>query len=59
MRATPHVHSVEVDPHVFLLHRTDPKQILRELSNAEGVDWAKCRFFFADERCVPLDHKDR
>lgn len=59
MGATPHVYSGEVDSHVFLPHRTDLKQILRELSSAEGVDWAKCRIFFADERCVALDHKDR
>ncbi|CAN0124168.1 unnamed protein product [Ascophyllum nodosum] len=32
-------------------------KILAGLAQAD-LDWAKCKIFFADERCVPLDHKD-
>ncbi|CAM9290532.1 unnamed protein product [Sphacelaria rigidula] len=33
-------------------------KILASLAGAEGVDWSKCKIWFADERCVPLDHGD-
>lgn len=33
-------------------------QILADLAHAD-IDWTKCKIYFADERCVPLDHKDR
>ncbi|CBN76952.1 conserved unknown protein [Ectocarpus siliculosus] len=33
-------------------------KILSGLAQAEGIDWSKTRIFFADERCVPLDHSD-
>lgn len=36
-----------------------PAQILSGLAAAEGIDWTKWKVFFADERCVPLDHSDR
>lgn len=34
-------------------------QILASLTGAEDFDWSKCKIWFADERCVPLDHSDR
>lgn len=34
-------------------------QILSGLAKAEGIDWNKTKIYFADERCVPLDHSDR
>lgn len=33
-------------------------KILTGLATAEGLDWRKCKVWFADERCVPLDHSD-
>lgn len=34
-------------------------QILAGLAQAEGIDWSSTKIYFADERCVPLDHSDR
>lgn len=34
-------------------------QILAGLAEAEGIDWNKTKIYFADERCVPLEHSDR
>ncbi|CAN0334890.1 unnamed protein product, partial [Hapterophycus canaliculatus] len=34
-------------------------KILSDLARSEGVDWTKTKVYFADERCVPLDHDDR
>ncbi len=44
-------------PSLFLSHTTT--QILAGLAEAEGIDWNKTKIYFADERCVPLDHSDR
>lgn len=35
------------------------EQILSNLAQSDGVDWSKTKIYFADERCVPLDHDDR
>eukprot|EP00752_Nemacystus_decipiens_P009101 g8125.t1 len=33
-------------------------KILAGLAQAEGIDWSSTKIYFADERCVPLDHSD-
>eukprot|EP00904_Undaria_pinnatifida_P007376 jgi/Undpi1/3769/HiC_scaffold_16.g07138.m1 len=33
-------------------------KLLKGLAQADGIDWSKCKMYFADERCVPLDHSD-
>ncbi|CAM9784707.1 unnamed protein product [Scytosiphon promiscuus] len=33
-------------------------KILSNLARSDGVDWSKTKIYFADERCVPLDHGD-
>ncbi|KAI9230531.1 MAG: glucosamine-6-phosphate isomerases/6-phosphogluconolactonase-domain-containing protein [Piptocephalis tieghemiana] len=35
-----------------------PKQLSRDLVQDTTVDWSKWHVFFADERCVKLDHAD-
>lgn len=44
---------------LFLSHSTQLTQILAGLAQAEGIDWSSTKIYFADERCVPLDHSDR
>lgn len=43
----------------FFQHSTSLGQILAGLAEAEGIDWSSTKIYFADERCVPLDHSDR
>eukprot|EP00903_Cladosiphon_okamuranus_P013568 g12639.t1 len=33
-------------------------KILAGLAQAAGIDWSLTKIYFADERCVPLDHSD-
>lgn len=43
----------------FCQRSSQPNQILAGLAQAEGIDWSLTKIYFADERCVPLDHSDR
>lgn len=46
-------------PHTAVFVLMNKTQILAGLAEAEGIDWNKTKIYFADERCVPLEHSDR
>lgn len=35
-----------------------PLPVYRRLADEEGIDWARVRIFFGDERAVPADHEE-
>jgi 6-phosphogluconolactonase len=35
-----------------------PKMLSKNLVNNNAIDFSKWQLFFADERCVPIDHQD-
>ena len=46
---------------IVLAGGNTPKRLYEQLADASyksQLDWKKVKFFFSDERCVPLDHPD-